>query len=136
MSLLEQIFLDVSKLNRPNVLLPRCSRGAVSVLLEYFEPISIVCMTTDRQEIMSIEAGCYKMPADFLMPGGRLSLIRNSFDLVYLPGLEQSYWYISYDYVIGGGYMAGTCPEPDERFTRWLQSGDSQTKNELIVIRK
>lgn len=113
---------EVSKLDKPNVLLPLASAGAVDYLLKFFNPRALICYNRKRSELMKIECDCYKLPADFLNADSRVSLIPGAVDLVYLDALPPTYWYISYNYVIRGGYMVGSVMNPDERFNRWASS--------------
>jgi len=117
----ENAIREIARLKHPQVLVPLATRSAVNFLLRYFVPPNLVCMNTNRQELLSLVNGCYKMPADFLREGGRVSLL-SRFDMAYLDSLEPEYWYIAYDYVIKGGYLIGRVKSPDERFERWAKA--------------
>lgn len=119
---MKSTFKEIAELDNPQVLLPLATRGAVEYLLNYFEQRSLICMNHNRQELLSIPSGCYKMPANFLKSESRVSLIVGAFDLVYLPNQTLQYWYLAYQYVRKGGYIIGKPVGVDKRFEQWVKA--------------
>ena len=122
---------EVALLSSPQVLIPLATPKIVDFLSDYLPPKYFYCMNPDRPQLLSINPTCYKMPADFLHHGGRVSLTRN-FDLAYLPPMA-AYWYIAYNYVLPGGYMVGKSFDADDRFCRWLSSVGGMVGEGFIV---
>jgi len=129
----KDIFIETAELDNPQVLLPLATQGAVNILLEYFKPRSLICMNRDRKELVAIQSGCYKLPANFLRDDSRVSLIMGAFDLAYLPDLSPVYWYLSYQYVGKGGYLVGNAINKDKRFARWLKAVNAENDNIVMV---
>ena len=123
---------EIAKLDKPNILLPLADAGAVNYLLKFFKPRALICYNRDRKKLMEIDNGCYKLPADFLRADSRVSLISGAVDLVFLNALPPSYWYISYNYVVKGGYMVGSVMNPDTRFDRWARAVNFE--NGVLIV--
>lgn len=127
----ENIFNETAKFDNPSVLVPLADTSTVNKLIKYFEPRSIVCMNTNRSALLKIPYDCYKMPANFLNENGRVSLNLNAFDLAVVPNIAD-YWYVSYNYVMKGGYIVGEPAMSDRRFSNWSKA--VRMKNGIVTV--
>jgi len=134
MSLIEyaDIFRDVAKLDKPQVLLPYATHDVALFLVGYFKPRSLICYNPYKEALDEITFDCYKLRANFLNSKSRLSLIEGAVDLAVLHDLPPEYWYISYEYVMKGGCLVGDVANIDERFNKW---GDAVGYNHGVIVR-
>ena len=132
----EEVLQGAAELKSPQILVPLADQGAVTILVRYVDPKGIVCVNPNREELIGIRCDkCYKLPSNFLYEGGRLSLIKEAFDVVYLSGrCSSEYWYIAKQYVMPGGYMIGLNSNRDARFSRWLSALGARIEGSAITI--